>query len=226
MAYTQRTTDWVINRAYVHAQRKTTPPAQGTDKYNTLLAIVDSVQKDWADEPGIEWDVLFSRVNNGAVTATDTFPLDPSINYISKREDNPVLLVSPDGTQKVPYRLVAPNQLYKYRYSHVVAQVGRNLVFSSPFQATDSYIGYTIQVPSILYVSDIVDGTTLIQCPDPLYVAYMTAAEFDRNDVVKMGQYNNLVSMAENKMQKMKANNSGAMEEIPMEPFVYGQTWL
>jgi hypothetical protein len=225
MGYTQRDVDWVISRSYIHAQRKATPPAAGTNKYNVLVGIIDSVQKDWADEDGIEWDSLSSFVNNGTVTATDTFDLDDEINYISKRQDNPILLVSPDGTQKLPVKLVAPHQLYKYRNSLAAAQTGRTLKFSKPFVSTDSTIGYSIVIPAIGYVDDLTSGSSLIQCDDPMYVVYMSAAEFDRQDVVKMGQYNNLLALAANKMQKMKSNNSGAMEEIALDFVAHGESW-
>jgi hypothetical protein len=225
MSYTQRTVDYIISRAYIHAQRKATPPATGTDKYNVLVGIIDSVQKDWADEDGIEWDSLSSKVTNGTVSATDTFDLDDEINYISKRQDNPVLLVSPDGTQKVPVKLVAPHQLYKYRNELAVAQQGRTLVFSKPFLSTDSTIGYSIVIPAIGYVDDLTSGSSLIQCDDPMFMIYMTAAEFDRQDIVKMGQYNNLLAMAAQKMEKMKSNNSGSIEEIPLDFVVTGESW-
>lgn len=203
------TPDQVITKAYVHAQRKAVPPASGTPKYLALLAIVDSMQKLWANEPDVEWDSLYeNRTLAVAASATDTFALDADIDHLSKREDDPVLV----GTK--PYKIVRPNQLYKYRLSDVCAIRGGSLVFSHVLDASQA--GDDIIVPAILVVPDIDTGaaTDQVVVPDPMWLAYASAAEFDRNDIVKMNQYNNILALADQCMQRMKNENSGSLDEV------------
>lgn len=218
------TVDQAIAKAFLHAQRKATPPASGTSKYNALLAIADSMQKLWATEPGIEWDSLYQLVQLAAtVTATDTFALGTTINDLSQREGDYVLVTN--GTNTSEYRIINPNQLYQYRYEAAVARIGTNLKFSKAFAATDSVIGYNIKVPAVVYVADITAGTDIIAVDDPMWLCYMMAAEFARNDVVKQGQYDNLLALADQHMQRMKQANGGQVDAIatPWQPA--GESW-
>lgn len=225
MAYTERTADWVANKAYLAYKGKTNTPLDGTTKYQTILSLIDSVQKDWEAEPSIEWNSLYSLVDTGTVTATDTFDLDDSINYISKRQGDYVLLTN--GTQTTTVQLVSPNRLYEFRDSIVCARIGRTLKFSRPFVSTDSTFGYTIKVPAIVFCDDIASSSDTVQCEDPMYIAYMVAAELSRQDVTKSGQYGNLLDKATERMEKMKSDNSGQIEEIPRYPLSEaGMTWL
>lgn len=217
------TIDAAIAKAFLHAQRKATPPAEGTSKYNALLGIADSMQKLWAIEPDTEWTSLYELVSIGTVTATDTFDLDDSINYISKREGDYVLVTN--GTSTTEYRLVTPNQLYENRFSAAVARIGNTLKFSKAFAATDSVFGYTIKVPAIVYPDDITVGTQEVQVDDPMWLCYMMAAEFVRNSVEKQGQYDNLLALADQCMQRMKQNNGGQYDAIVTTAFVTGEDW-
>lgn len=226
MAYAQKTTDWVITRAWIEAKAKGTPPAAGTPKYSVLLALVDTEQKNWEDEPDVEWDSRYAVVNSGTISTTDTYTLDPSIRYISKREGDYVYLKSADGTQVKPVRLVRPNQLYEHRLdSCYAAQIGRTLKFSQAFDASSQYIGYSLNVPGYTYCDDIVDGTTLIQCDRPMFLAYMVAASYARNDLVKVGQYQNILDKATQLMDKMKSENGGQEDTLNVISFVNGETW-
>lgn len=219
MAYQTRTADWVITKAYLHSNRKATPPSSGTAKYNALLAIVDSVQKQWEDEPDVEWSSLYELVTlTPVVTATDTFALHDDINYLSRREGEYVQVT--DGTQTKNYKIVSPNQLYATRYEDTVAQIGRNLKFSREFAADSSLLGYSIKVPSITYTTDIETGTDILQIEDPLWAAYMTAYEFVRNDIVKRNTKDDLLDLANQRMMKMKQKNGGGYEVIPRTFFV------
>lgn len=215
-----QTVDWAIQKAFLHSNRKATAPAAGTSKYEALLDIADSMQKMWASEPSTEWDSLYSLETIGTVSATDTFDLPDEINYISKSEDDPIRI----GT--VAYKLVKPNQLYKYQGSNVCAQIGRTLKFSSAFASDSSLIGESILVPSILYTDDITVGTNEIQVDDPMWLAYMMAAEFSRNDVVKQGQYDNLLALADQCMQRMIAANSGSLNEVSTSWQAAGESWV
>jgi hypothetical protein len=214
-----RTADWVIQKAFLHAVRKATPPASGTTKYNALIAIVDSMQKLWATDPDAEWDSLYdSRVLSAAAGVGNTIALDADIDHLAKREDDPVLI----GTR--PFKIVKPNQLYKYRDSDVVAEQNGFLVFPTTIDA--SLVGQAVTVPAILTVNDIVDGTSIVQVDDPMWLAYASAAEFDRNDIVKVAQYNNILALADQSMQKMKSNNSGSVDEVEMPWAPAGESWV
>lgn len=220
----QHTVAWAIQKAFLIAQRKAEAPAAGTSKYEVLLDLADSMTKAWETEPGVEWDSLYSLATIGTVTATDTFPLLATINYISKSEDNPIRITN--GTTTKTYRLVSAKQLYKYRDNDVCAQIGRNLVFAKAFTADSSLLGYDIKVPAILYADDITAETATIQVDDPMWLAYMMAAEFCRNDVVKQGQFDTLLGYADQSMQRMKQANGGQLEELAMTPgVVAGETW-
>jgi hypothetical protein len=210
-----------IGRAFLHAQGKATAPASGTPKYNALLAIADSMQKLWASEPDTEWDSLYSRENLTAViTVSDSIALDDTIQYLSKREGESILL------NDTPYTLVKPSQLYRKRESNVCAQIGRSLKFPTAFAADSPLIGATVEVPAILYTTDITDGTNTIEVDDPMWLVYMMAAEFARNNIIKAQQYDNLLAYAEQSMTKMKQNNGGQLEEIPRGVFVAGESWV
>lgn len=219
-----RTVDWVITKAYLAAQRKASPPATGTNKYNALLGLADTMQLMWQDEPDTDWSSLWSLVTLAdTVSATDTFALSTTINNISSREGDYVLLT--DGTNTVPVKVITPNQLYEYRYVLACAQVGSNLKFSKAFVATDTTIGYSIKVPSYLNVSDITTGTDVVQVDSPMWLAYMMAADFIKGDTVKSVLYDKLLALADQHMQKMKSNNGGQQEAIVANWVPEGANW-
>jgi hypothetical protein len=218
------TIDQAIAKAFLHAQRKATPPANGTPKYNALLGIADSMTKLWATEPDTEWDTLYSLVTlSSVVSATNVFALDATINDISEREGDAIRVTN--GTNTTAFSVVSPNQLYEYRYQNAVARIGSNLKFSQAFASTSPLIGYSIQVPAILYTTDVTSGSQTVQVDDPMYLVYMMAAEFVRNDPVRVGQYNNLLALAEQTMQKMKETNGGQMDAISTPWTPAGQSW-
>jgi len=218
------TADEIIQKAYLHANRKAIPPAVGTSKYETLLSIVDSMQKLWATEPGVEWDSLYALVSVGSISATDTFPIDTTIQYLSKREGD--YAIASNGTSSKTYTIVKPNQLYAYRNNDVVAQVGRNLKFPSAFSASSSVFGYGLSVPAILYPDDITDGSDVVQVDDPMWLAYMSAYEFVRNDLVKRNTKDDLLAYAEQSMIKMKQANGGQYNTVSTPWTPAGESWI
>lgn len=225
--YQQRTLDWVITKAFAHANRKGTAPAQGTPKYNVLTTIADSMQKLWADESGEDWDSLYQLTTlPTVVSATDTFAYDPSIKYLSQKADDYVKLVSPDGTQVKRYNVIRGNQLDLYRYQNAAAEIGRNLKFSQPFTSTSPELGYSIIVPNYTFVNDLANPTDLVQVDSPMWLAYMTAAEYVRNDSVRAAQYNNLLTLADEIMQKMKDANGGQLDAVTTEWAPSGESWV
>jgi hypothetical protein len=215
-----RTVQWAIEKAFLHANRKATAPNAGSSKHDVLLALADSTQKLWAAEEGIEWNSLSDTIDLGPVTATDTFALPDSVDYVSQDTDQTVRIGSTD------YKLVSAAQLRRYRDSAVVAQIGRNLVFPRAFAATDAGFGLDIEVPVVLAVSDITAATDTIQVDRPMWLAYMMAAEFVRNDVVKQGQYDNLLALADVEMGKMKEANASTVNDYALNGFqAAGAEW-
>lgn len=217
MAYTQRTTEWVINRAYLHATRKSTAPV--TEKLAVMLAIVDSMQKQWEQEPDVEWSSLYELVTlTPTVTATDTFALHDDINYLSTAQDEYVLVT--DGTSTTKFTIVNPNQLYRYKDNDACAKIGRTLKFSRAFAADSSMLGYNIKVPAITFVDDIDSTTDIVQVDDPMWLVYMSAYEFVRNDLIKRNTKDDLLDLAQNVMTKMKEVNGGSVDKVPMTTFI------
>lgn len=218
-----QTVSWAIQKAYLHANRKATPPNAGSTKHDALLAIADSMQKMWPAEH--DWASLYSLAEVGTVTATDTFELDDEIDHLNRDADDPVRITL--GTQTKTYKLVSPAQLYKYRNSDVCAQVGRNLVFPQAFDSTSSVFGGTIYAPATLAVEDITSENQDVQVDRPMWLAYMMAAEFARNDTVKQGQYENLLAMAESELTKMIEDNDGTVNEYALNGFqAAGEDWV
>lgn len=220
-SYTQRSADWVVQKAFAEAKAKAVMPPTGSTKYNLLLTLVDSEQKNWENEPGVQWDSLYLTTTlDDTVSATDTYDLSDDVRELSQKADDFVLV----GGQ--PYKIVAPNQLYNKRFDRVVAKVGRTLKFSSVFASDSNLIGSSIIVPGYGYTDDITVGTDLVQVDDPMFLAYMTAASFARNDIVKLGQYNNILDKATNLMNKMKEQNGGDAQELTMNFQANGESWI
>ncbi len=214
----------VIQKAFLHAQGKSTAPTVGTNKYTQLLNLVDSLQKMWASEPDTEWNSLYSLVTTATASATDTFDLDDSIDYISKREGDYIRVTNTTNT--TAFKLISPNQLYDYRFRDAAAQVGRTLVFSRAFKSTDSTFGYNIIVPAILYTDDITTGTQTVQVDDPMWLAYMVAAEYVANNLIKATQRPRLLELADQLMQRMKQANGGQYETVASNWIPEGETWV
>lgn len=207
-----KTVDWCIQKAYLAATRKPIAPATTTTKYNALLGIADSMQKLWADEPNVEWNSLYSLVSNGTISATDTFDLDDTINYISKREGD--FGLATNGTNTTTYTIVNPNQLYGFRDQKVIAQVGQTIKFPKAFTSTSPVFGYTLKIPAFVYPDDITVGTQTVQVDDPMWLVYMIAYEFVKSDLVKRFLKDDLLQQANSVMEKMKQANVGQYETV------------
>lgn len=220
-----RTADWVIQKAFLHANRKATPPASGTPKYNALLGIVDSMQKFWEDEPDTEWSSLYQRVTLvPVVTATDTFAIPASVKYLTDREGDYVLVTN--GTNTTRFYVISPNQLYEYRYKNACAKVGQNLKFSKAFTSDSSLIGYNITVPAYIQCDDIDAGSDVVQVDNPMWLAYMSAEEFVRTDLVRRNTKDDLLALANSVMEKMKQTNGGQMDAVGLPWQPAGESWI
>lgn len=202
-----------ITKAFQHAQGKPIPPVAGTPKYNQLIIIADSMQKLWAAETGVDWGSLSTYYTTSA-SNSNTIDLDDSIDHVINDPQNPIII----GTDE--YRLVRFNQLRMYRTSKVVAATG--LTLQLPIDVT---VSGSVTVPAILKVEDITTGSDEIQVDDPMWLVYAMAAEFDRNDIVKAQNYDDILQLAEAHMNKMKENNEGGYETISLTSVVDGETW-
>lgn len=229
--YQQRTADWCIQKAWWRAFRKAAP-AQISPKYLAAMSIIDDLQKMWADEAEEEWASLFSYYTlvtpMPSNTSGQTTPvaLDANVDTISKREGFPILVTPPAGGNAQQFDVINPNQLYEYRFKPAAAVIGRNLVFSQIFAATDALAGGSIQVPIHTFVPDIALPTDNVVVDRPMWLVYMLAAELVRNDIVKRPEYNNLLSMGDAVMQKMLDANEGQREEIATSWRPAGESWV
>lgn len=202
----------LIQKAYLLATGKPTAPSTGSRKYNQLLELSKIFTETWQNEPGTDWTSLFDYRDSGTVTATDTFELDDEIRKVSQQDGDYVRIV--EGDQETEYEVVSADRLWEYRYSNAVAQVGRNLMFSREFISSDAQIGGTIVVPSYGYADVATAETDEIAVDDPMWLVYMVAAEFVRNDITRQNQYPNLIAMANDAMEKMKENSGRGVEEV------------
>ena len=220
-----KTVEWTIERAFLHAKGKATVPAAGTSKHNAMLGIADTVQKMWAGEPGVEWNSLYALTELAdAVSTSKTYALPDTVDTLSKRADDPVTITDTDG-QVTRYAVVDPSQLDRQREAKVCAKIGRNIVFPQEFDADSNLIGGTITVPAILAVADITTTAQEVQVDDPLWMAYVMAAEFAQNDLVKVSNVPHLQDVANLLMQKMKDNNGGTMDELVRDWAPAGLEW-
>lgn len=217
------TVETAITKAYSLAKGKATPPASGTNKYNQLLLEADTLTKAWAAEPGIQWGSLYSRVDCGTLGAVSSVALDSSINYVIKSEQDPIYATI--NGERTDFKVVRPDQLFINRFENSVAIAGRNLIFHEALTSDSPLYGATLTVPSVIYPDDITAGTDTIQVDDPMWLVYMMAAEFVRNDLVRQNQYPNLVNYAQESMKKMKENNQASYEEVIADWQPLGVSW-
>lgn len=218
----------LVTKAYLLATGKATAPATTTNKYAKLVGLANVCQNMWETEPDIEWDSLYLTVTLAfTVTATDVFPLSASIREISKREGDYIRIVHTDGVTETKYQIVRPNEMPDYKMSgiRVVSRIGSNLVFSTPFTADDPEYGGSIKVPCYGYVSTLSADTDEIQVDNPLWLAYMVAAEYCRTDITLNYRTDELVARANQVMQDMKQAQE-SMVVTPIRSWTpIGRTW-
>lgn len=200
------------------------------------MGLADNLQKTWEAEEGVDWASRYSFVTLAAtVTATDSFALGATVRKLSMQEGDFVTVTL--GTNTWYYDIVDSTRWRFYAAREnptsavglpkIAARFGSNLKFSTPFVAGDAQIGGTIVVPAYTYVGDLDGGADTIQVDDPMWLVYMMAAEYVRNDTVKQNQYANLVAKANDRMNAMKRNNGSQLEEVPVltSMVALGETW-
>lgn len=189
-----------IKRTYQFATGEANAPDSSSEDYSRIIDLANSFIDDWQAEPFIDWNSLFGIDTVGTASATDTYAIDTAT--IRK-----LVGVYFDET-KTYIPLVRPVDQHPDVLS--VARVGDNLVFS---KALDDFAGQTIKAKYYGYAGHLTDTTSLVPVDNPMWLIYMTAAEFARNDYIKSGQYGNIVALAQNAMDSMKADNNAGVTE-------------
>lgn len=225
-----------IEKAYLTATRKKLAyPAIPTRKYDALLGYADDFSKVWEAEAGTDWISRYELVSLGTITATDVFDLDDSIRKLSMQQGDPAYVTV--GSQRYYYDIVRPDRLFVTDFddempslvgpNDVVARIGRTLKFRRAFTSDDQPFGGTLTVPAYTYVDDVTSGSQDVQVDDPMWLVYMMAAEYVRNDTVKQGQYGNVIDKANDRMAAMKADNTSQIEEVmnATDMRFSGETW-
>lgn len=199
-----------------------------------ILAIANMYIRQWADEPGVDWNSLYNpALSLGTVTNTDTYPIPSTVRKLSDRHGDVVRIDRIDGVGYDDYELVPADTLKRYYagqnkeygYGKYAAQIGSNLVFNYKFATTSPMFGGTIYAPIYTYPAQLVNDTDVVPVDIPMWLVLMSAAEFVRNDVTKVSSYPTLVAEANDLMVRMKDDNDAAVEEIELSPVGLGRTW-
>lgn len=195
---------------------------------------MDFYQRRWAREPEVDWASLYDpSFSLGTITATDSFDLDTStIRKLSDREGDFVRIVWTDGTYYTDYTIVDADMLKDYYFDaqktsytgFYCAQIGSQLVFNHKFASTDSQYGGELFVPCYTFPDPINDNnpdTDEVQVDDPDWLVLRCAAEYVRTDITRQGQYSNLLTEANEAMDRMKSDNEGQLSLVnkPWRPF-------
>jgi hypothetical protein len=207
-----------ITRTYLMATGKITPPVAGNPKYDKLVALGNMYTEQWALESGVDWESLRTTFTLGTVSATDTYDLDPDMGKLSSQEGDFVRITQP--TQEYKYTIVPSTRLYDGEQkllhfdNHRCAVMGQSLVFAHSFLATDPQFGGTITTPGYANPDPLANPNDVIQVDNPNWLVQMCAAEFIRTDLVRQGQYPNLIAMATETMKSMKEQNESQQERV------------
>lgn len=196
-----------IATGYLLATGKTTLPAAGSVKRDLLTNLAIKFYRDWQTETGVEWESLSQDISAGTATAgNDTFDLAEEINFISKDENNYVVI----NEQK--YKVVSVRQLSKYRYSravaHIVVDGTHSIKFSQEFTSDDPVVGEEILVPCIIKLDDITSDSSEVLIDQPEWLGERIAAQYAYSFKSLRDMYDDLLALANDRMNSMKAANT------------------
>lgn len=215
-----------IAATYLKATGKTTTvPAA---KKSQIIGLLNFYQRNWSKEKDVDWASLYDpSFSIGTVTATDRFDLDTStVRKLSDLEGDTVTILHTDGVGYTEYDILPANKLkgkyfgpQKTSYTgHYCARIGSELVFNHKFTTDDAEFGGDIQVPCYTYAVDIV-STALdddVQVDDADWLVTRAAAEYVRNDITRRQRYPELLTEANEMMDRMKDDQEGQITEINM----------
>ncbi len=221
----------VIQYAYQLATGKT-PLASTDTKYIKLLQLSDLFTQDWSNTPAVDWQSLWRVTNASSTIAQSTsnagtyatlskITIPTTIREVSLRENDGIVLAGTDAISTWSYDLIRANQLHEYVGRQACAIINGQLVFATPFLASDVRIGATVQIPGFIFATAITVDSQTVQVDDPLWLAYRMAAEYVRTDLVRRDQYPNLLAIANEKMTAMMSNNDGSLDEVPIDLDLY-----
>ncbi len=241
--------DTAIQKVNLLANGKGSSLAVDSTKYTKILQLLNMYKDVWAQEPGVQWKSLRALTALSAtVSATDTFAMPTAYvnktGKLSTQEGDYVRIKYDSATKETDWTLVKAERLYNNGPSvnnaggygvftnGNCAVIGNNLVFDVPFTANSVEFGGNIYVPLYITPDDMVSSTIAptgtVPVDDPMWVIFMAAAEYVRNDVTKQNQYANLIAQAVNSMNAMKEWNESQVEdsyEIGQLGPAMGETW-
>jgi hypothetical protein len=215
----------LVQKAYQLATSKATAPSAGSSKYLKLVGFANICQDAWQNEPGVDWNSQYNTDSQAAlISATNTFPLDATVRKVSNRPGDNITIVCTDGSI-IEFIQVRPEELADYPNQNYVAKIGQYLRFARTFTATDREFGGTIKVPCYSAVSTLAVDADVVQVDIPIWLAYMTAAEYCRTDPQLNYLEDGLVARANDIMAEMKLNNAGQVEQVTRSFQPLGRTW-
>lgn len=183
--------------------------ASGSTKWLKIVAIANFYIDQWAREPGIDWNSLYTPAELlGNITATDTFTLPDELRKLSQQEGDSVR-ITVSTTQFLDYDVIDADRLREYRSGQYVAQIGRTIKFNTAFKTTDTAFGKPLTVPGYLSPDHLLGDNDDVPVDDPNWLVLITAAEYIRNDITRQNQYPNLINEANEAMKRMRDDNEG-----------------
>lgn len=232
------TVDQAVADTYLFATGKATPPVFGATKYTKILALFNHFSKTWSKEADTDWASLRTIATGPVITATDTFLIPTSLGKVSGQEGDFVRIKHLDGVSESEYTNIPADRLYNdgstinnwsrqfMNANGAVAVVGANIVFSRAFLTTDPQFGGTLYVPGYTIPPTLVNASDLITVDDPNWLSLRAAAEYVRTDLTRVAQYPNLIALANEAMEAMKAANSSQSEDVYRGSYrPLGSTW-
>lgn len=199
--------------------------AEGSDKWNRTVSILNRKRREWATDATTEWNSLFEIRSAGTFSTTQTVELDDDIHKLSDF----IFLGDLSTSTWKRYDVVSPQRRGEYSEAVYVSGNPKVLTFIDIIPATDSWIGSTINVPCYIVPEDLTLGSEDVLIDSTEWLIYATAAELARNDPAKDDQFSNLMGMANDLYQAMKDNNNvapyGQPFDVPVEVFATGENY-
>lgn len=198
--------------------------AEGTDKWDRAVTILNRKRREWARDADVSWRSLYSIETIGTFSTTQTYNLASDINKLGD------FVYLEDGNNWKQFSVISP--LRRREYSQACYVTGINpqvLTFIDTISATDPWIGSDIKAGAYSIPADVTTGSSEVTIDNPEWLIYATAAELARNDPAKDDQFDNLLGMANDLYQKMKDANDelgyGQPFDVPVEVIQTGESW-
>ncbi len=181
-----------INYAFMEATGKVRDLVDGDPKYNKLRKIANLMCNQWENELGVEWQSRRETAYIGDVDLSETIYRLPKNALKLARKNGARIIIEKNG-QKWFFGVEEP------RFT------GWQLDFEGLF--TEEMAGGEIRIPVIKRLPELIGGDQQVEIDNPNWLIFMMAAEFARNDLMKSGQYGNLIAYAQSLMETMKSRN-------------------